>query len=114
MNPDAPQMRPGERGNGVLSTHILPTSATMLGVCMTLLSLSRLDDDQLSYWLIDKIVAGAAVVFLVSCFASFLSLRESGVATARAVLHERRAEFFFMCGIILLGLSAVLLAILIH
>ena len=96
---------------GVTSAHIFPTSATMLGVCMTVLSLSRLDDQAPAFWLIDKLVAMAAIIFLISCFVSFLSLRLGPRTRVNAAALERRAEYAFMLGIAVLATSAVLLAI---
>ena len=90
--------------------HILSTSATMLGVCMTVLSLSRLDDDQISFWLIDKIVAVAGLLFLASCLCSFLSMRQLNKTVSVASRFERLAESIFMTGISLLALVAVTLA----
>ena len=92
--------------------HILSTSATMLGVCMTVLSLSRLDDDQISFWLVDKIVAVAGLLFLTSCLCSFLSMRQLNktVSVSIASRFERLAESIFMTGISLLALVAVTLA----
>ena len=90
--------------------HILSTSATMLGVCMTVLSLSRLDNDQISFWLIDKIVAIAGLLFLTSCLCSFLSMRQLNKTASVASRFERLAESIFMTGISLLALVAVILA----
>ena len=82
----------------------------MLGVCMTVLSLSRLDDDQISFWLIDKIVAIAGLLFLTSCLCSFLSMRQLNKTVSVASRFERLAESIFMTGISLLALVAVTLA----
>ena len=90
--------------------HILSTSATMLGVCMTVLSLSRLNDDQLSFWFIDKLVALAGLLFLTSCLCSFLSMRQLNKTVSVASRFERLAESIFMTGISLLALVAVILA----
>ena len=82
----------------------------MLGVCMTVLSLSRLDNDQISFWLIDKIVAIAGLLFLTSCLCSFLSMRQLNKTVSVASRFERLAESIFMTGISLLALVAVILA----
>lgn len=100
--------------NNGTSPHILSTSATMLGVCMTLLSLSRLDDDQVAYWLIDKMVASAALIFLTSCLLSFLSMRNIEQTASATARFERRAEYLFISGLVLLGTCAVILAFVIQ
>lgn len=94
--------------------HILSTSSTMLGVCMTVLSLSKLDDDPLPYWLIDKLVAVAALMFLASCVCSFLSLRGLPHTRRGSMMLERRAEWVFMSGLTMLGLAAVILAFIVQ
>ncbi len=94
--------------------HILSTSSTMLGVCMTVLSLSKLDDDPLPYWFIDKLVAVAAVLFLWSCVCSFLSLRGFSPTPRGALRLERQAEWVFMIGLTMLAVAAVILAFVVH
>ena len=42
---------------GGLSTHILPTSATMVGVCMTVLSIGHLGHGSDLFMVIDKLLA---------------------------------------------------------
>lgn len=89
-----------------LSSHILPTSATMVGVCMTVLSLGRLTHAGRLGIFIDKALAADAVVFLISAVLSFLSIR---------IRQERRraedwAEELFLLGLVLSTLSAVLIA----
>lgn len=86
--------------------HILSTSSTMLGVCMTVLSLNKLGDDPLPYWFIDKLVALAALLFLASSLCSFLSLRSKD----GSISLERRAEVVFISGLALLAGAAVILA----
>ncbi|MCC7120396.1 MAG: hypothetical protein IT493_02465 [Gammaproteobacteria bacterium] len=106
------------RSHGVRSPtsipHILSTSSTMLGVCMTVLSLSKLDDDPLPYWFIDKLVAIAAVLFLTSCVCSFLSLRGFGDTLRGALRLERHAEWVFMAGLTMLAVAAVILAFIVR
>jgi len=61
-----------ERG---LSAHILPTSATMIGVCMTVLSIGHLGPRGELRVIVDKLLAVDALLFLVSAVLSFMSLR---------------------------------------
>lgn len=97
--PQAPEARG-------LSAHILPTSATMIGVCMTVLSIARLRPDGRSRVLIDKLLAIDALVFLASAVLSFASMR----SRHQGPRHERRAELLFLAGLAILALGAVALA----
>lgn len=64
-----------------LSAHILPTSATMIGVCMTVLSIGHLHQGGRPRVVLDKLLAIDALVFLASAVVSFLSIRSrSGAA----------------------------------
>ena len=91
---------------GGLSTHILPTSATMVGVCMTVLSIGHLGHGGDARMVIDKLLACDAVVFLASALLSFMSIR-SGHANGRL---ESRAEVVFIAGLGVLAVVAVALA----
>lgn len=92
-------------GNG-LSAHILPTSATMIGVCMTVLSIGHLGPGGDWRMVVDKLLAIDALVFLVSAAMSFLSMRSQRFG----VRYEARAEAVFIAGLGLLALVAVMLA----
>ncbi|MDR6534551.1 hypothetical protein [Variovorax soli] len=89
-----------------LSAHILPTSATMVGVCMTVLSIGRLRRNGGSGVLIDKLLAIDALVFLASAVLSFASMR----SRRQGPRHERRAELLFLAGLAILTLGAVAIA----
>jgi hypothetical protein len=89
-----------------LSTHILPTSATMIGVCMTVLSIGHLGTGSEWHTIIDKLLAVDALVFLFSALLSFISMRPSRVGTT----YETRAEVVFIVGLGLLALGSVALA----
>jgi hypothetical protein len=95
-----------DRAIGQLSSHILPTSATMVGVCMTVLSIGRLSQAGRLGVFIDKLLAGDAVMFLVSAVLSFLSIR----VIIRARRLEIWAEELFLLGLILITLTTVLIA----
>ncbi|GAC1430372.1 MAG: hypothetical protein NVSMB6_29290 [Burkholderiaceae bacterium] len=89
-----------------LSAHILPTSATMVGVCMTVLAIRHLAPGTDAHVIIDKLLAIDALLFLFSGIFSFSSIR-SPLSAARL---ERYAEQIFLIAQGLLALGAVGLA----
>lgn len=89
-----------------LSAHILPTSATMIGVCMTVLSIGHLGPGGEFRMVVDKLLAVDAVVFLVSALLSFTAMRVEGAGRTLEV----HAELIFTGGLVLLALVAVVLA----
>lgn len=93
------------RSNG-LSAHILPTSATMIGVCLTALYISLLSPFSAGRVVVDKLLAVDALVFLISALLSFMSMRVRG----RAVRYESLAESVFIGALGLLALGALVLA----
>lgn len=99
---DAPRQR---EGTG-LSAHILPTSATMIGVCLTALYISLLGPPSEGRVLVDKLLALDGLVFLASALLSFLSMR----VDRQARRWESLAESVFVGGLGLLALGAVVLA----
>lgn len=104
LRPDAAEAL-ADDGPG-LSAHILPTSATMIGVCMTVLSLGRLGTSANWHLLIDKGLAVDALIFLLSAALSFASMR----ARVGARWYERWADGVFLFGLGLLVLVALVLA----
>lgn len=89
-----------------LSAHILPTSATMIGVCLTALYISLLGPAGTSRVMVDKLLAVDALVFLVSATLSFVSMRSG----RRGRRFEARADAIFLAGLGLLALVAMVLA----
>ena len=89
-----------------LSAHILPTSATMIGVCLTALYIGLLGPAGTSRVMVDKLLAVDALVFLVSATLSFVSMRSG----RRGRRFEARAEAIFLAGLVLLALVALVLA----
>jgi hypothetical protein len=92
------------RGSG-LSAHILPTSATMIGVCLTALYISLLSPFSAGRVVVDKLLAVDALVFLISAVLSFLSMRVRGRAARFTV-----AKNVFIGALGLLALGALVLA----
>jgi len=93
-------------GPGGLSRHILPASATMIGVCMTVLSIGHIGPVGEMHWVIDKLLAMDALIFLASAVLSFMSMRAESLSPAL----ELRAEWVFIVGLALLALAAMVLA----
>lgn len=89
-----------------LSSHILPTAATMVGACMTVLSIGRLSHAGRLGVFVDKMLAFDSVIFLVSAMLSFVAIR---MAT-RPGRIEMWAEDLFLVGLSLSAVVAVLIA----
>ncbi len=86
-----------------LSHHILPTSATMVGVCITVISIVKVMNPGLINYLIDKALAIDSVLFMISALLSFSSVR-SAQSTVRL---ERWAEVLFLIGLVSMTLITV-------
>lgn len=97
-----------------LSRHILPTSATMIGICTTFIGLVKLVEARIGPSHVDEYAALAALLFLASSAASYLSIRFSG--RRRLGVHcEKMADQFFLAGLVSITLIATLFALsLIH
>jgi hypothetical protein len=75
-----------------LAGHILPVSATMVGVCMTVISLVRIiPKSDVSSW-VDALLAVDNMLFLSSALISYYAIRHPGIA----VRAERRADIVIM------------------
>jgi hypothetical protein len=89
-----------------LSEHILPTAATMVGACMTVLSIGRLSNSGRLGVFIDKMLAFDSVIFLVSAVLSFVAIR----IVASTDHLETWAEKLFLLGLSLCAVVAVVIA----
>jgi len=88
-----------------LSQHILPTSAQLVGVCMTVISLVKVLHIGHAESILDKCLAIDALIFTISAALSYASIRDSSSGKL-----ERYADQFFMVGLFELGGCAILLA----
>jgi hypothetical protein len=90
--------------NNDLSHHILPNSATMVGVCVMVISIVKgMPTDTVNYF-IDKALAIDCVLFMASALFSFLSIR-----LEKSTLGlERLAEIIFILGLVSLTVIAVI------
>ncbi|MBI3525297.1 MAG: hypothetical protein HY066_12415 [Betaproteobacteria bacterium] len=86
--------------------HILPTSATMVGVCVTAIGIVRLLSAGTVEHYVDKLLAIDSVLFVICSSVSFAAIRMA----ARAEQLESIAESLFMAGLFLLGIASVFMA----
>lgn len=96
------------RGSRELSRHILPTSATMIGICTTFIGLVKLAEARIGPSHVDEYAALAALMFLISSGASYLSIRFS--ERKRGAQCEKLADQFFLAGLFSITLIAMLFA----
>src|SRR6266513_4563708 len=88
--------------------HIFTVSSAMVGVCLTVIGLIRVvitlgKADTLA----DDLLAGDALMFLVSCLASYAALRSRGAETMRRL--ERAADgVFILAMLVMVGVCAFL------
>ncbi len=89
-----------------ISNHILPVSATLVGVCVTVISLVQLvPKNAISPWA-DKAMALATLIFLISTWLSYWAIRND----KNADRFEHVADWLFLGGLSLLGLVSMLVA----
>jgi len=92
-----------------LSQHILPSSATMIGVCITALSIIKLARfSGLAIWL-GHLLALNSLVFLTSGMLSYAAMRST-----QSTRLEQYADIAFIFGLTLLSLSTVFMAVVIE
>jgi len=89
-----------------LSQHILPTSAQLVGVCLTVISLVKVLHIGHVGSLLDKLLAVDCLFFTISAVLSYLAMR--GIKSANM---ERYADQFFILGLVELGGCAILFAL---
>ena len=87
-----------------LSHHILPNSATMVGVCIMVISIVKSMGPGLAKYLIDKALAIDSLLFMISALLSFSSIRLNQ-STDRL---ERWAEMVFLIGLVSMTLITVI------
>ena len=90
-----------------MSRHILPTSATMVGVCITVIGIVRLLETHAAIaTIIDNVLAVDAMFFLMSTVVSYVALR----TTRDTPRLEHSADLLFLAGLALMVASGVMLA----
>jgi len=101
MSDDSPLNTRSNQGKaGRLADHILPSSATMIGVCMTVISVSQLIPKQSMSRHVDELLAFDSLLFLFSAMLSYFSIRNPTMAEKL----ERMADVIFLVAIALMVL----------
>jgi len=78
-----------------LADHILPSSATMIGVCMTVISLAHLIPKHSISRHVNDLLALDSLFFLTSAMLSYFSIRRPMLAEK----FERLADVIFLLGL---------------
>lgn len=89
-----------------LADHILPTSATMVGVCMTVISLSQLIPKQSLSKHVDEMLAFDSLLFLGSALLSYFSIRNP----TKTENFERMADVTFLISVTLMVVAGFVVA----
>lgn len=89
-----------------VSQHILPVSSTMVGVCMTVITVMQLAPKNSLSILANQLLAIDGLLFLMSTFLSYLTVRPKE--------HNERAELWadrlFLIGMVLMVLISFIVA----
>ncbi len=91
---DLPDQSPKNR----LADHILPTSATMVGVCITVISVAQLIPKHGISRSADELLAFDSLLFMSSATLSYFSIRRP-VSTTN---YERLADVIFLIALALM------------
>jgi len=81
--------------------HIFTVSSAMVGVCLTVIGLARVvitlgKADTLA----DDLLAGDALLFLISCFLSYAALRSRGIRRMHRI--ERASDAVFIVAMVVM------------
>jgi len=87
--------------NSNLSNHILYVSATMVGICMTMLSIIQLIPKGIVSRWVDDALSLDSMLFLASTMLSYWALRHELVSEK----YERAADLVFLGGMVLLVMT---------
>jgi len=89
-----------------LADHILPVSATMVGVCMTVISVLQLIPKQSVSTYVDEILAIDGLFFLSSAVLSYFSVRHPKSAER----YERLADVLFLLALAMMAIVGLIVS----
>ena len=91
-----------------LARHILPTSSTMVGVCLTAVGLVKIIEQRIGPSHVDEYFSLNSLIFLVSSVTAYLSLRTSQPNHVKR--YEAVADNTFIVGMIVMVVVTILFA----
>lgn len=89
-----------------VSLHVLPTAATMIGVCMTVISIVKLTPLAPFRHFADRLLGADGTLFLISVIFSYASLRSDRHASDL----ERMADYAFLAGLAVMTVVGFIVA----
>lgn len=89
------------------SPHILNSSSNLLGFCLVVLTSIKISKFSTAT-AIDEITGLSAIVLMISCILSFLSIRSKSELKSEKL--ERVADVFFLIGLISLAITILLVS----
>jgi len=89
------------------SPHILNTSSNLLGFCLIVLTSIKISKTG-SATIIDDITGMAAILLVISCILSFLSMRSK--EELRSEKMESAADIVFLVALIFIALTIILVS----
>jgi hypothetical protein len=88
-----------------IANRIMPVAATMVGVCMTVISVIQIIPPLSKSW-VDEILAVNSFVFLTSTVMSYWAIRhETGLLRI-----ERYADILFLIGMVIMAIVSFMMA----
>jgi hypothetical protein len=90
-----------------LARHILPTSSTMVGVCLTAVGLVKIIEQHTGPSHVDEYFSLNSIIFLVSSVTAYLSLRSHAHHVKR---YEAIADTMFIIGMVVMVVVTILFA----
>jgi multisubunit Na+/H+ antiporter MnhF subunit len=88
-----------------ISVDVFSVSAAMVGVCLTVIQLIKMNGDQQSNTIVDEILALDSIVFMLACVLSFLALKSKRHSQLKKILENTGDSCF------LLAISTMVVAI---
>jgi hypothetical protein len=105
-NESPPKTDTGHGKASKLADHILPSSATMIGVCMTVISLAHLIPKQSISRHVNELLALDSLLFLGSAMLSYFSIRRPLLAEK----FESMADVIFLLGLAVMVVVGFIIA----
>lgn len=98
-----------EANENQICVHIFSVSATLVGVCLTVIGIFRAIGELKNFSTVgDNILAIDALIFLASCILAYSALRS--VDLPRKKRLEKFADILFICGLLLMGIVCCIIA----